>query len=264
MKRETASLKTKIRQTLSSVDHIRPWKRVLKQRVHLTAEWLMKEPTFLTWKEYPGTAIIWCSGTMGTGKNVLISNVISYLHSSRKDHETISHYFCSSEVQDLLTAKNILGSISRQLLDLLIERSDHESLLTMQNDCQNLDTSETVEFLLSKLEREKTYYIVLDGLDECKPALVRDIAQALATLCCGPIGKLKIICSGRPDLEEALFKWTKPQYRLLIDKQKSSADIDRYITTSLNDRLEDGLLVLGDPEIAIQIVDVLRDGSNGM
>ncbi|KAJ5611805.1 hypothetical protein N7528_008910 [Penicillium herquei] len=263
-KRETSSLKIEIRQNLSSVDHIEPWKRFLKRRVRLTAEWLTQEPAFVDWKGSPGTATLWCSGTMGMGKTVLMSNVISQLRSSCLKNESIAHFFCLAENESSLTARNIIGSISRQLLDSLIEQSEYEYLLGIQNETRYLDTSETVKFLLARFVPGWTYYIVLDGLDECNPTQIRALDSAISALTKSPVANVKILCTGRPDLEEDLFGRTRPQYRVLIDEEKLRLDIDRYILTSLDDCLDRKLLHLRDRTNITKIGNFLRDNSQGM
>jgi Cdc6-like AAA superfamily ATPase len=178
-KREQASLKINIRQNLSPIDHMQPWKRSLKQRVHSTAEWLVHEDAFVEWNACPDTSILWCSGTMGMGKTVLMSNVVSFLNASRRENDSVGYFFCQTENEKSLLARNIAGSICRQLLDSLIEESSHETLLAIQNDSESLDTNKTTQFLLSRLVVDRTYYIVLDGLDECESAQIREMAQAL-------------------------------------------------------------------------------------
>ncbi|PYH80617.1 hypothetical protein BO82DRAFT_105586 [Aspergillus uvarum CBS 121591] len=264
VKRERASLKIKIRQHLSPVDHIPPWKRILKQRVQSTAEWLLHDDTFLEWKVNPETSILWCSGTMGMGKTVLMSNVVSFLHSARRENDSVAHFFCQADNQPSLSARNIVGSICRQLLDSLIERSSHEDLLSIEHDCEGLDTNETVQFLLSRMVKERMYYIVLDGIDDCETAQIREMARALGMLSQGKVGALKIICTGRPGLEVDLFKWGRPQHRVVIDQGKLNVDMERYIAATLYDCLEDGELVPQDQEIVTTIVDALLKGSQGM
>lgn len=127
-----------------------------------------------------------------------------------------------------------------------------------------METDETVQFLLSRLVKERTYYVVLDGLDECASAQIREMARFLEAISQATVGTLKIICASRPDLEGDLFKWAPPQYRVAIDKGKLGLDMDRYIAATLDDCLEEELLVLRDQKIVTTIMDTLRDGSQGM
>lgn len=263
-KRENALLKIKIRENLSPVDHMKSWKLFVKQRVQSTAEWLVHEDAFIAWKSSAETSILWVCGTLGTGKTILMSSVVSFLHSSRHGNDVVAHIFCQAGTELSLLARNIVGSICRQLLDLLIEESSHQELLSIQSESEMMDTIETVKFLISRLVMGRTYYIVLDGLDECEPAQVLELARSLELITQGKVGTLKIICATRPDLEKDLFKRARPRYRVTIDKEKLVLDMDRYVAATLEDCLEKGLLEIEDPVIVPTIVDTLRDGSQGM
>ncbi|KAJ6032625.1 hypothetical protein N7540_003357 [Penicillium herquei] len=263
IKREKAALKINIRQSLSPVDHIYPWRQNVKQRVPSTAEWLIDDPEFRYWKDNDCTAILWCSGTLGMGKTVLMSNVVSHLHTCCPN-DTIAHFFCQAENEPSLSARNIFGSLTRQLLNELIEESSYEQLLSLQNQFRGLDTNNTVHLLLSRLKMDQGYYIVLDGLDECEPVQIREIAQALHSIHQLEGIKLKVVCASRPDLEGDLFKGFRPHYRILIDKQKGNFDMDRYITATLKDCLDKELLAPCDDTMMATIVDVLRNGAQGM
>ncbi|RAH44039.1 ankyrin repeat domain-containing protein [Aspergillus brunneoviolaceus CBS 621.78] len=112
--------------------------------------------------------------------------------------------------------------------------------------------------------KERMYYIVLDGIDECETAQIREMARALEMLSQGKVGTLKIICTGRPGLEVDLFKRGRPQHRVVIDQGKLNVDMERYIAATLYDCLEDGELVLQDEDIITTIADALLEGSQGM
>jgi Rad3-related DNA helicase len=60
-KREAAKLKSSIRDNLSTINNVKPWKQAMQQRVPDTAEWLQQESVFRKWKDDRDTAILWCS-----------------------------------------------------------------------------------------------------------------------------------------------------------------------------------------------------------
>lgn len=262
--REIASLKGKIRNNLSPVDHMRPWNRALKQKVQSTADWLIHDPTFLEWRDSPDSTILWCSGTMGVGKTILMSSVISHLRASRQNNKSVAvaYFLCLAENEDSLSARNLVGSLTRQLLDRHIDECTHSTLLSLQSESQSFYTNDIAQLLLSHLTADNTYYIVLDGLDECGLTQVREMANILALFFKSK--RLKIICASRPELEEDLFKCVKPQHRVVMDEEKVTRDIALYITATLYDCLEEGTLVLGDNTIIDTIVDALQAGSKGM
>ncbi|CAI7590492.1 unnamed protein product [Penicillium glandicola] len=266
--REMVKLKTSIRNNLSPIDHVPPRKQVAKQRVSTTAEWFRKEPIFYKWKRDPQTAILWCLGTIGMGKTVIMSNVVARLelHAARKSNEVVCYYFCRVDNEASLSARNILGSLVRQILDAEIEKSNYESLLSLEETTRGLSTSEIIHFLLGHLETcaGKKYYIILDGLDECSGNQVKAVVEALIELCRSDVEcSFKILCACRPGLEK-LFKLTRTQYRIMVNEKKVMSDMDHYITMMLEKRLEDGGLTLGDSTIITEIYSTLRDKSDGM
>ncbi|KXG52155.1 uncharacterized protein PGRI_084390 [Penicillium griseofulvum] len=266
-KREMMKLKSTIRNNLSPINHEFPLRQIRKQRFSTTAEWLQKESEFNMWENAPQTAILWCLGTIGMGKTVLMSSVVDHLqlHAVRKSNEIVCYYFCRVDNEASLSARNILGSLARQILDTQIEQSDYETLLYLEDETRDLSTIDVVQFLLLCLETSKAkkcYYIILDGLDECDSAHIQAVAQAIVELCSKYIG-FKILCAGRPGLEKR-FKSDTPQYRIMVNEKKVNLDMDCYITKILDKCLEEEVLILGDSAIITEIRNTLRDKADGM
>ncbi|KAJ5425230.1 hypothetical protein N7465_000300 [Penicillium sp. CMV-2018d] len=265
-KSKMAKLKTIIRNNLSPIDHDFPLRQIMKQRVPTTAEWFQKESVFDKWKDDPQTTMLWCLGTIGMGKTVLMSNVVAQLrlHAARKSNEIVCYYFCREDNEATLSARSILGSLARQILDTKIEQSEYETLLSLQENTRDLSTTDVTQFLLSHLEADegKKYYVVLDGLDECDGSQVQAVAQAMVELCSKCIG-FKILCAGRPGLEKR-FKSTAPQYIIMVNEQKVKSDMDHYLTQTLKKCLDEDDLILGDSTIFNKIYSTLRDKSDGM
>jgi hypothetical protein len=262
--RESTKMKSAIRANLSTIDQVKPWKQAMQQRAPDTADWFQHDPTFLDWKHDKNTAVLWVSGTLGVGKTVLVSNIIAYLYTVQKPSEIISYFFCRSDHEESLRARNILGSITRQLLDSLIEHAKDDLLSSLLNDCQDLDAADKINFLTSRFEDSKTYYIILDGLDECESGELRETAHAMHKLSKSRLMGLKILFAGKPELERDLFSPFKPDYKMALARKEVDSDIDRYITTKLEQCLEDDRLKLRDPALILKIAQALRKGSHGM
>jgi hypothetical protein len=246
------------------VNHVKPWKQAIQLRAPDTANWFNQDPAFQNWKDDRSTAILWCSGKLGVGKTVIVSNMVAYLHTERKPSDIISYYFCRSDHYESLQARSIIGSLACQLLDIQIEKAKDDLLVGLYKDSKDLDSTEMVHFLLSRLEHDKTYYILLDGLDECENREIEKIAQLLNILCKSPVNRLKILCSGRPELETGLFKGVRPRYRITLAGKSVDSDIERYIDIELDQRLERDELKLNDPSLILKIAKALREGSHGM
>ncbi|KAJ5717688.1 hypothetical protein N7488_003334 [Penicillium malachiteum] len=264
MKRETADLKFRIRTNLSTVNHVRPWKQAMKQRAPRTAEWILREACFQEWKRNQSTAILWCSGTMGSGKSVLMSNVISELYAEQNSNHIISYYFCRADDSESLSARKIIGSIARQILDSQIEQSQDENLQDLYKDSCSLDTADIIDFVLPQLQFNKEYYLLIDGLDECEAFEVRQVVRGVAQLYHARGSGVKVLYSGRPELEMQLFRDMKPKYRISISQSKIGFEMDCFIDTTLRLCLKEGRLKVGNPKLVLDISESLSQGSNGM
>lgn len=201
---------------------------------------------------------------MGVGKTVLISNVVAQLHASRNTNDIISYYICRADNTASLSARNILGSLARQILDSQIKHAKDESLQRLYEDSHNLNTAEVVDFVLSRLHDDNTYYLAIDGLDECELVEIRKVAQSVAKLCNMRVKNLKVLYTGRPELENQLFGAMKAKYKIPVTETKVDLEMDRYIAAALGHCLEDKQLILGDPTLIVKIFETLKKGSNGM
>ncbi|KAJ6014718.1 hypothetical protein N7540_009309 [Penicillium herquei] len=263
IKREIGSLKTSIRHNLSQVKHVEPWRRAPNRRMGGTAEWLQADPAFIQWKESSGAAILWCSGTMGVGKTVLMSNVVLQLHDQRQS-DIISYFFCTADDKESLLARNIFGSVVSQLLHNRIDESLYSDLVSLAESTEDLNIDEIIQLLMSQIQPDKTYFMIFDGLDECDSSQIRESARGLGKLCQQSPLSLKILCAGRPGLEEELFAIIKPAHKISIEKFMVNPDIKRFLELALNKHLEEGRLILRDDSLKKKILDALQAGADGM
>lgn len=264
LERENAKLRSAIKDNLSAFDFAKPWKQALRNRVPFTAEWLQQEPMFSEWRDSSQSSILWCPGKMGAGKTIMMSNVVAHLYSSRQSDEVISYCFCSVESLESLSARNIFGTIARQLFNSKIETADNRKLQELEGMTQDLDTSLVIDLLLSHLGSGKQYFVVLDGVDDLEIDELKGLTSGLARLCRSEFQIFKLICAGRFELENKLFHSNNPDLIIPITGQNVDIDIDRYVSTILSRCLEEEQLKLGDPVLIIKISDALRDGSRGM
>ncbi|MCJ1308046.1 hypothetical protein MMC25_001696 [Agyrium rufum] len=262
--RKAAKMKSAIRANLSTIDHVQPWKLAFRQRSQGTAEWFEQTSSFCDWKDDKNTAILWCSGTLGVGKTILVSNIVAALHTSKQQQGIISYFFCRSDREESLRAKNIMGSIAGQLLEYYIEHAKDDVLETLLNGSKDLAAAEVTDFLSSHLDYGKTHYIVLDGLDDCAATEVRAVAEGIGKLCKSHTKGLKFLIAGCPELEQEIFRTFRPNHRMIFGKEKADTDIERYVNAELEACLEENRLVIGDPTIVLTIVKSLREGSDGM
>jgi hypothetical protein len=262
--RNATKMKAAVKANLSPMDHIKPWKMAMQQRLDSTTTWFQHDASFCKWLQDEKTSVLWCSGNLGTGKTVLVSSIVAYLHTIRRPSDNISFFFCQSEQGGSLLARNIFGSITCQLLNSYIEQANHHHLQNLYSESRNLDTEDIMTFLTSKLEHGSSNFVILDGIDECELVEVERISKAINSLYKSRSRGLKIFCAGRSDIECRLFHNSEPDYRISLAREEVDLDIERFIKITLEQRLADQELKLGDPTLIFRIVDVLQEGARGM
>ncbi|KIW32264.1 uncharacterized protein PV07_03824 [Cladophialophora immunda] len=262
--REEVKTRSSIRSNLSPIDHDKAWKQALRQRVSSTAEWFATEPDFVRWKRAQRTSIFWCIGNLGTGKSILVSNIIAHFSTNSTPSTVVAHFFCRFDDAQTTKARNILGSVSCQILSTYIESTKGDSLDTLLAETCDLDLDGVTKFLATRLNPDKTYYIVLDGLDECEPFERESLVRAIAELIEEPRTTLKILCAARPDTENEIARFLPSNFRLTLTSEKTDCDIVKYIDAALDEQLEAGRLKLGDPALIVTIAEALQKGSRGM
>lgn len=262
--RDTEKLRSRIRANLSTIDYVSSWKQAMRQRVPGTAEWLQQESIFDSWLADPASSILWCAGTMGIGKTVLMSSVLFQLQASRKSQDTIAYFFCRADDEKTIESRHILGTVLRQLLETPIATADETTLWAMRRDSNGFDPADAARWVTIFLEDKRDYFIIIDGLDECQDKDLEYVADFLAAMLQKFPSGCKILCTGRPELERRLFKSVSPTQRFQISREKVRPDMDRYITAVLDDCLKGGRLQLGDPALQLKIAEVLRERADGM
>ena len=213
LQRETSQMRDTVCDSMSTINSLRLWKRVLQQRIPSTAEWFQEDATFNSWRNDNDSAIIWCVGTMGVGKTVLMSSIVEYLHISRAPSETISHHFCMSDDEASLKARNILGSIARQILNPWIQNIHKAELRDLCQATSNANSAEIVDLLSSRMQPNHIHNIVVDGVDECKVEEIEELMLGLASLYKRHSKNIKVVFASRPDQEKVFRRKLNIKYR---------------------------------------------------
>ncbi|KAH7118972.1 hypothetical protein B0J11DRAFT_552234 [Dendryphion nanum] len=243
----------------SKYDHETAWKQIRKIGNSTLYADLAE---YINWKDSSKSSTFLCAGKLGSGKSVLLANIVDDLniHAS-SDKTTVAYFFCKYDVPESLRARTILGSIARQLLrtmpDLTMVAQD-----CMESHATN-DTEKVLDILLRGFPFANRLYFVIDGLDECS-ALERETFV-------GILGKLQ----KRATLMLCLSFRVEPNKNLgLVFKSlavphicpipEDNPDIQTFIEVELERCLQSRNLVIGDPTIILDIQDALSKGSQGM
>lgn len=262
--RDIAKMQTAIRTNLSDTNHGKPWRQAMHDRFPGTAEWFQQDSEFLKWKDSGTTTLLWCIGNMGSGKTVLVSNIIAYLHSASDSSNVICFFFCRFDLGETLQARNILGSLARQALELLIALASQDILKSLIDESQDLDAREIVEFLLPHLRPDKRYFFIIDGIEDCESGEIHLLIQEIGKLCRKRTQALNILVASRPELGTQLFRSYAPNSKVSLGGERTQADINQYIASTLDRCLADGELQIGDENLILSIMAELQSKSCGM
>ena len=114
----------KILSWLSPLDFYDRYRDLLSVRHHATGSCFLEHHKFLAWRDASAGASrgLWCVGSMGTGKSVLLASVIEHLQMLPGSHKTaVAYVFCNWQDRILQTPGNLLGAIVKQITESLPE-----------------------------------------------------------------------------------------------------------------------------------------------
>lgn len=243
----------------STYDHVTAWKQTRKVG---NASCQMQQAKYQEWRDGSQSSSLIYTGKLGSGKSVLLANIVSDLSlSSEKERFLIAYFFCKHDVPESLQARTIIGSLARQILCSVSDLSKPAQ------SCQYTHTTGDVEDVLNVLvqgfpSHTKTY-IVLDGLDECNneekdilvPA-VREIQENFNILFCASVRE-------EPGISLQLIT-NKLLDTRIISLPVDNPDIEAFIEADLDRCLRQQCLTIGDPSLILEIQDALLKGSQGM
>lgn len=210
-----------------------------------TCSWALDNPKIKAWlQRSPQTQLLWLSGTAGSGKSVISTQLIRFM--STLPNTAVLYHFCtststaSSEYDQVL--KSLLEQLLRQDVDLTAHVY-HEYVLK-----KHLGTVSTLERLLQTLMMSSTadphqpthIRIVLDGVDELRDhtpnlqarllSLMKQIASkthASDHVAC------KVLISSRPSTTVSHVLRRKPILSLTEEKQCLGVAIQEYASQRL-------------------------------
>ncbi|CAN9253185.1 unnamed protein product [Alternaria alternata] len=254
-----AATKNKILDFFSIYDHETAHKQIRKAG---NTSLHKRHVQYQEWKDSPDSCTLVFTGKLGSGKSVLLANIVGDLNlSTIKEPPLVAYFFCRHDIQESLQARTILGSLARQLLRTL---SDLEILSESCGDPYiHGSADEILELFLQGYSPSHRTYFIIDGLDECDETERRILVDALEKI----QKKLKaLFCiSLRIEPNKSLSFLTEHLLATrIIPLPEKNPDIDAFIEADLRRCLEQELLTIGDPTLIIDIQDALVAGSQGM
>ena len=240
----------------SSYNHETAWKQARKRG---TTDWVCRRQEYKDWKTAQVSYHFQCTGILGSGKTVLSANIIDDLRLTIPN-AVVAYFFCRYDEAISLKARTVIGSLTRQLIEattLVYDESMGDSSTTIAHDKDRL-----LRYLKRILPKSgNTYFIALDGVDECNESDARGIfswLQELRQAC----SCFKFYCSNQPNFNlQDEFPWPR---LTSVPMSENSEEIAYYIEAAIKDCLQTGQLSIGDLAIKSVIHDALVQGAQGM
>lgn len=242
----------------STYDYETTWKETRK----LGKTSLFQQATeYKEWKSSADSATLVCAGKLGSGKSVMLANLVGDLNLDVQTPDCpVAYFFCRHDICDSLLASTVIRSLGRQILRSIPDLSLVDK--RFQRNAPFIDSDLVLAVLLGLPSTFQAYF-VLDGLDECNEPQRRQLVQQLRQL--QDAFNLRICVACRSDIGNLptllLGSFAKSSLMVLPGE---NPDIKRFIDAELYDCIESGRLRLGDPHLSLEIADALLAGAQGM
>lgn len=239
-------------------DHETPWKQARKRG---NTTWFATEKAYLEFKSCEKSSFLVLTGKLGSGKTILTANVVDDLFLSGID--TVCYFFISHDIRDSVQSSIILRSLCRQLLSRHINDDALDVLCTKDNPI--LDDRAILDSIRSLIKLDRRVFFILDGLDECDHNEAQKTVSALRKLVYFTADSvLLVFASLRSQTDDIHSKYRGLDPERLLAITEENPDIESFIDSELEARIENDQFVFGDPSIVIAIRDALLEGAHGM
>lgn len=243
----------------SMYDHLTTWKQIKKAgntSIHRNCA------EYQRWKTCSSASTLIYTGKLGSGKSVLLANIVDDINLTTENGKAlVAYFFCRHDITESLLAQTILGSLTRQLLCTI---PDLEALAGSCEDTHiTSDTNRLLELLSKGFASKAKLYLVLDGLDECDNDEKQKVVDTVRII--QRSWEVSVCASFRPEP----YKNLRPVVDRLVATSivplpEENPDIESFIESSLTGCLDRETLKISDPSLILEIQDALVQGSKGM
>ena len=171
--------KQQVLDSCSKYDYDTTWKQTRK-RGRTTI--FQQIPQYVRWKSNPKSSSLLYTGKLGSGKSVLMSNIVDDLHLTEGKDIVIAYFFCRYDLPESLKARTVLGSLARQLVRHIPNLTHPDESILLDRNNEAFDTKEIMDLLEHVLPPKNKIFFILDGLDECDTAEKDTLIQNLGLL----------------------------------------------------------------------------------
>ncbi|KAF4449222.1 hypothetical protein F53441_7464 [Fusarium austroafricanum] len=235
----------------------------IKWRHPTTGKWLLSSAELQNWFTNKGS-LLWLNGIAGGGKTILAGLVIQEALSRASPEVGVAFFFCDYKNTESLHPAKILGAIAAQLAlqsdDSFQHLEEYFKKLCpargLSREPEATDLRDTISKMIMTFHQ---VLVVVDGLDECGDEM------SSVTACLSDLAALP------EPATVALFSRNEMQIRSRIGRhyteipiEAHTKDIENYVQSELEQRIQSWRLVLRKPETRDAIQHELIDRAHGM
>lgn len=228
--------RSKLIDWLSAISYNLKHEKTSSLRQENTGNWILELEAYKSW-EASKSDCLWLHGLPGSGKSVLVSNVIEHLQRGHGSEYTLAYCYCDFAVQAATLPQNILRTLLVQLIADLpsIALDNFKDLLDMQSRGQappsNLKTLKSLLIRACTSSSTGAVVMIIDALDECSDR--DEFLICLTELAAEK--QMRILVSSRtePDIVETFVESEFTQIPLSGYHSHIHADMKLYISEEL-------------------------------
>jgi hypothetical protein len=224
-----------------------------------TGQWFLQDTKFQEWNRSKD-ATLFCPGIPGAGKTIMAALVIDHLlRSQHVAAEPVTFIYCNYKRQREQSARHILSSILRQIVDIqsgipkLVQ--DFYTSHTAKRTTPSLDDIKQVIEAVSKDLRGLT--IIVDALDECETRARQEFLSAVETLSRQCAVRLLVTSRPLPTVQAHPIFSSKP----MLEVKASDEDLEKYIRSRANELHS---RVMSKPDLLEDLVTSTIRATGGM
>jgi Cdc6-like AAA superfamily ATPase len=192
-----------------------------------TGQWFLQDTKFQGW-DRSKDATLFCPGIPGAGKTIMAALVVDHLlRSQHVANEPVTFIYCNYKRQSEQSAKHILSSILRQIIDIQpgipkLVQDFYKSHNTRRTTLSSDEIRQVLEAISKDLSR---LTVVIDALDECETRARQEFLSAVETMrvkC-----EVRLLATSRflPAIESHSTFLGKPK----LEVRASDEDLEAYI-----------------------------------
>ncbi|KAK8131140.1 hypothetical protein PG984_007578 [Apiospora sp. TS-2023a] len=252
----------KLLESLSTYNYSRSFKQSTRKRHGNTTNWIHETPQFQRWLE-GDSSVVWCSGKIGSGKTIAAASAIKHVQRTDTIANTppITYLFMQTDEGDSLNVDTVLRTLLRQLLTEAMVSGELGNAL--HKIVWSWDPSEIANLFLKLMPAPLKAYIFIDGLDECNGENRRLLFEVLSTVVTAA-GNIRLYLSSRDSVRNDVAKYFPGFEHISLNCEATRDDIACYINDVIDEKVEEGDLVVGTDELVEEIKSSLANGAQGM